>query len=208
MSFVTGEKKAHAAIDGRHARAERTRQAIVDALLELLAEGDLKPSADRVAERAKVSRRVIFQHFKDLEDLLTQASFRRFEFVKTIFPKAPTEGPLHDRIRMFVASLGRFYDEVSPVRRAGLLAAYESKVVEARMGMATVMHRETTQSAFAEDIAKAPENTRERLLRGLAGATSFSTWDELRRNQGLTTDEAIAVIVRFVEGLVSADDFK
>ena len=38
--------------DGRAARAARTRAAIVDALLALLEEGDLQPTANRIADRA------------------------------------------------------------------------------------------------------------------------------------------------------------
>lgn len=42
---------------------ERTRQAILDALLTALGEGDLSPSARRLARRAGVSERSIFVHF-------------------------------------------------------------------------------------------------------------------------------------------------
>ena len=41
--------------DGRTVRAERTRQALVDALLSLLDEGQLQPTAERIAVRAGVS---------------------------------------------------------------------------------------------------------------------------------------------------------
>ena len=55
--------------DGRTVRAERTREAVVTALLALLEEGELSPTAERVAERAHVSERSIFQHFGDREAL-------------------------------------------------------------------------------------------------------------------------------------------
>ena len=44
-----------APLDGRLARSARTRHAVVDALLDLLGEGDLRPTAARIAERAGVS---------------------------------------------------------------------------------------------------------------------------------------------------------
>jgi TetR/AcrR family transcriptional regulator, regulator of autoinduction and epiphytic fitness len=205
---VGREKTSRADADGRRVRAERTREAIVSALLGLLAEGDLKPSADRVAERAGVSRRVIFHHFSDLEELLTRASARWFEHIQAFLPTAPTEGAFEQRTHAFVSALGHFYDHVSHVRRAALLAAHESKVIADRMDMALQIHREKTRAAFAEEIANAPERARGRLACGLAAATSFATWDELRRNQGLSADEAIQVMKRFVEGLISSDDFK
>ena len=67
--------------DGRSVRAERTRTAIVDALLSLLDEGDVKPTAERVASRAKVSERSVFQHFSDREALFEAAAQRQFERV-------------------------------------------------------------------------------------------------------------------------------
>jgi hypothetical protein len=41
-------------LDGRSARALRTREAIVDACIGLVEEGELRPTAPRVAERAGV----------------------------------------------------------------------------------------------------------------------------------------------------------
>ena len=51
--------------DGRTVRAERTRQALVDSLLNLLDEGQLTPTAAEIAARAGVSERSVFQHFPD-----------------------------------------------------------------------------------------------------------------------------------------------
>ena len=43
-------------LDGRAARSAKTRDAIADALLDLLAEGKLRPTAAEIADRAAVSR--------------------------------------------------------------------------------------------------------------------------------------------------------
>ena len=63
-------------IDGRTARSQRTRSAIVAACIELVEEGDLRPTAPRVAERAGVSVRSVFQHFDDLEGLFAAVGDR------------------------------------------------------------------------------------------------------------------------------------
>lgn len=139
---------------------------------------------------------------------MTRASARWFEHIQTVLPTAPTEGSFEARARAFVTALGHFYDHVSHVRRAALLAAHESKVVDERMAMARQIHREKIHAAFAEEIAHAPAHVRGRFVSGLAAATSFATWDELRRNQGLSKEESIQVMMRFVEGLVSSDDFR
>ncbi len=72
-SQTTGSK------DGRTVRAERTRQAIVDALLTLLDEGELRPTAERIAERAEVSERSVFQHFPDREALFEAVARQQWE---------------------------------------------------------------------------------------------------------------------------------
>src|SRR3954471_17905287 len=66
-------------IDGRTLRGERTRRAIVDAHLALLEEGDLKPTAERIAERAGVSLRALWTNFKDMEGLFAAAGERLME---------------------------------------------------------------------------------------------------------------------------------
>ena len=66
-------------IDGRTARSQRTRSAIVAACIELVEEGDLRPTAPRVAERAGVSVRSVFQHFDDLEGLFAAVGDRVLE---------------------------------------------------------------------------------------------------------------------------------
>jgi TetR/AcrR family transcriptional regulator of autoinduction and epiphytic fitness len=55
--------------DGRNARSRRTRDAVIEAVQALVGEGEVDPSARRIAERAGVSARSIFTHFSSLEDL-------------------------------------------------------------------------------------------------------------------------------------------
>ena len=60
-----------APVDGRAARAARTRDAIVEATVALVEAGDVRPTAPRIAGRAGVSVRSVFQHFDDLSALYT-----------------------------------------------------------------------------------------------------------------------------------------
>src|SRR5450432_1696016 len=70
--------------DGRAARSHRSRRAIVDAMRALHAEGDLRPTAPRVAGRAGVSLRTVWQHFADMETLLLEAGRRDLEILLQI----------------------------------------------------------------------------------------------------------------------------
>ena len=56
-------------IDGRRARGQRTRLKVIEALLELVSEGVVRPTAQEIAARAGVALRTVYHHFEDVEAL-------------------------------------------------------------------------------------------------------------------------------------------
>ncbi|NCV76101.1 TetR family transcriptional regulator, partial [bacterium] len=70
--MTVSEQLLETQVDGRVARSERTREAIAEALLELLEEGVLRPRAQEIAKRADVAVRTVFQHFDDMEGLYAE----------------------------------------------------------------------------------------------------------------------------------------
>ena len=90
-------------LDGRRARRIANRDAVLEALLELLSSGHLTPSAAEIAERAGVSERSLFRYFDDLPDLLLSAVARFNERHVADFeiPVDPAL-PLADRITAVV----------------------------------------------------------------------------------------------------------
>ena len=106
----------------RTARAERTRIAIADALLSLIDEGDLQPTATRIAERAGISLRLIYHHFGDLEALFHEAS--RARDGPTPGPGAPgarSTCPFAERLDAFVEQRCSLLEWMTPVCRAAAL---------------------------------------------------------------------------------------
>ena len=68
-----GSSRASTAHPGRPAQRRRTRKAIVDAAIELIADGHT-PSIDEIARAAEVSRRTIYMYFPTLDQLLIDAT--------------------------------------------------------------------------------------------------------------------------------------
>lgn len=93
------------AVDGRTMRRTRNRSAVIDALLELLQEGDFEPGASAIAERAGVSHRSVFRYFDDLGDLVRTAVTQQFDKANEL-AEIPHigEGSTSDRIERYVAS--------------------------------------------------------------------------------------------------------
>jgi len=59
--------------DGRIVRGLRTRQALIQATLDLIQAGDVEPTSAAIATIAGVSSRALFQHFTSLSDLYAAA---------------------------------------------------------------------------------------------------------------------------------------
>src|SRR3954449_8546924 len=117
------------AIDGRTARALRTREAIVDASIALVDEGDLRPTAPRIAERAKVSVRSVFQHFDDLEGLYAAVGDRLVERLSYVGMSVSTDLPVDARVAEVVRHRSSLLEAITPIRRAATVHAPFSREV-------------------------------------------------------------------------------
>src|SRR5690349_7322510 len=104
--------------DGRVARSHRTRRAIVDAMRALHAEGDLRPTAPRIAERAGVSLRTVWQQYADMETLLVEAIRRDNEILRSLIKRIEPDQPLAARIAAFVGQRSRIHEQMTPTWRA------------------------------------------------------------------------------------------
>ncbi len=179
--------------DGRTARAARTRNAVVDALLDLVEEGHLRPPAALVAQRAGVSLRSVYQHFDDLETLFRVAAERHQQRLADLEP-LPRELPaeLEPRVSAFVGHQARWLEAISPMARAAALQAPFSAGVAARTAAARARHREKVGAVFAPELRRARRS--EDLLHAVEMASGWSTWEGLRSAIGLSLDEAVRVV--------------
>jgi AcrR family transcriptional regulator len=179
-------------IDGRTARAVRTKDAIVDATLALIDDGDLRPTGPRIAERAGVSVRSIFQHFDDLDALFSAVGERvATRIVARLHPIDPTMA-LPDRVTAFVAQRVEVLESLTPVLRAALVHAATSEVIRHQFGDGHLFFRDHIGEVFASELAAAPDASV--LHESLMIALSWPTWDMLRGAENRTPSEARAVI--------------
>jgi len=188
--------------DGRTLRAERTRQALVNALLGLLDDGEVRPTAERIAERAGVSERSVFQHFPDREALFEAVARQQYERVIATVKPVDASKPLSERLDAFVIQRARLLEQVSPVRRAALLLEHESNVVagwlaSARQGGATEVER-----VFRRELEALERGERAVLLGALVSATSWPVWEGYRVHQRMGTERARAAMRRTLTALL------
>lgn len=190
-------------VDGRRARGLRAHGAIVDAMLGLIQDGDLRPTAARVAARAGVSLRSVFQHFPDLESIFTAAAERRIDQVRRLVVPLPAEGPLDERITAFVAARVQLLEAITPVRRAALLVEPFSPVIASRLERGRRFFKQQVHDVFAHELDGLAAPEQRELVAALTVAVSWSAWEQLRRHQGLPPARARAAVVRVLRGLLA-----
>ena len=197
-----------ARLDGRVARSARTRRAVVDALLDLLGEGDLRPTAARIAERAGVSLRLVFHHFDDLEEIYSELADRQAERVKPLTVPIAVSIPLARRIEGFSAQRGRLLETLSPVRRAAVLMEPFRPALAGRLKHARDLTRAATLAAFAPELSKLAAYEKRATIAALDVATCWVAWEQMRRHQGLSETEARGVMATTIRALLTTGNVK
>jgi TetR/AcrR family transcriptional regulator of autoinduction and epiphytic fitness len=192
-----------ARLDGRLARSARTRHAVVAALLELLDEGDLRPTAARIAERAGVSLRLVFHHFDDLEAIYSEVADRQAERVKPLTAPISIGLPFARRVEKFARQRGRLLETLSPVRRSAVLMEPFRPALAKRLKHARDLMRAATIAAFAPELAKFAADEKGAAVAALELVTSWVGWEQMRRHQGLSEAEARGVMASSIRALLS-----
>lgn len=191
------------AIDGRSARALRTREAIVDALLALIDDGELKPPAPRIAQRAGVSLRSIYQHFEDLEALFAAAHKRYTERLLAIAKEVPDSGPFEERLDAFVDQRAQIMEAVTPARRASLLQEPFSQ--QLRDGRNRIYELATAEvvRVFRHELGSVEDERRSDVVAAVSMVSSWEAWEHLRQG-GLDQDRAREVMRMTLAALLGA----
>jgi AcrR family transcriptional regulator len=180
----------------------RTREAIVDASIALVDEGDLRPTAPRIAERAKVSVRSVFQHFDDLEGLYSAVGDRLVERLSHLRMVVDHDLPIDDRITEVVRQRAVLLEAITPVRRAAAVHAPFSREVRSRLQAGHDFLRCEIERSFTEELAQCSKATRATTLDALDTVLSWSSWDNLRTLNSRSQDEALDVLICMVNSIL------
>ncbi|HEY4377791.1 MAG TPA: TetR/AcrR family transcriptional regulator, partial [Acidimicrobiales bacterium] len=180
-------------VDGRTARGLRTRDAIVDACIGLIDEGDLKPTAPRIAARAGVSVRSVFQHFSDLETLFAAVGARVVERLAGLVVPIDPALDLDARVEALVRQRALLLEVITPIRRAALVHAADSREINRMFQAGHDFIRGEVAGVFAPELAAAGPVASD-LLDALDVALAWSTWETLRALDHRSEEEARRVL--------------
>jgi AcrR family transcriptional regulator len=189
--------------DGRTARRDRNRDLVLDAVIELFAEGQLTPSAADVADRSGVSLRSVYRYYEDLDALVRAAIARHAARVAPLLEISdPGVGPLDARVARFVAGRMRLYEAVAPTARAALLRAPVNRYLRERLERVREMLRLQTEAMFAPELAAMPAGRRRAVSAAADTLLQFESAEHLRVRLAFTPAQTTDILRRALTTLL------
>jgi AcrR family transcriptional regulator len=180
--------------DGRRKRSRSSRARVVAAMLDLVAGGEVAPTAAQVAETAGVGLRSVFRHFKDMDALYREMT-EAIEIEVLPLMLHPLEGAnWQERLFTLAERRARIFERIMPFRISANLRRFESAyLMEDHRRLlrleAGALNAHLPEAVRADDVA----------ARGFAVILSFTTWRQLRHDQAVPADQARAVVRRLLE---------
>lgn len=186
-------------IDGRRLRSEASRLRIVEAVIALVREGEVLPSAEMVADRASVGLRTVFRLFEDMDGV-----YRGMQEVIGAEVRPLLEEPIvaDDRdtaLDILIDRRALAFEIMLPLQIAADAQRHRSQALQEGRARLVDSQRERLQPVVP------PEAWRDPVTRdALDLALSFEAWRRLRKDQGVDIDRAKAVMRHMARVLIGA----
>mgnify|MGYP001052461147 CR=1 FL=1 len=191
--------------DGRTARRDRNREAVLDAVLDLFADGAITPVPADVAERSGVSLRSVYRYYDDMDALVRAAIARNLTRMGPYFDlEAPGEGPLADRIERTVTARLRLHDGIAPMARAAIARAPQNPIIAERLEETRLLLRRQVEEMFAPELGARDADVAREVVAAGDVLLELDAIDHLRRHRRMTVPEAHRVLVRGLGALLGS----
>ncbi len=189
---------------GRERQRRRTRKAIVDAAVELLARGR-DPSVAEIAEAADVSRRTVYLYFPTLAHLLADAALEASRTM--VEPRFELDGDAGARVEALVRAVQQGFAETEALGRTIIrltvgAGAPSPPGATPRRGYRRVEWIERALEPLRGTLS--PERF-ERLVSALTLLIGWEAMIVLQDTRALTTAEAEDVCVWAARALLAAE---
>ena len=187
--------------DGRRQRSDRSRRRIIEALFDLIGEGNMSPSAVDVAARAKVGLRTVFRHFEDMDSIYDEMTA---ELTEAVMPKikAPYEAATwRERLMEIVEKRADIYETVFPMKVCMSLRRFQSDFIKEQYERDVTLMRSTLKAILPKEIT-----SQRTLFAALETTLAFTTWRRLRQDQNLSVESTKESIRLMLNGLVANID--
>jgi AcrR family transcriptional regulator len=184
-------------VDGRRRRGQDNKARIVAAMLEMVREGDLAPSAEQVAARADVGLRTVFRHFQDMDSLYAEMATAIQGELADIMAQPFRATTWRGRILELVGRRALGFERVVAYNRAAAVTRHRSKELAVRHVALVKLSREIIVRQLPPEVAADKP-----LVEALDLLLSIESWARLRLEQALSPKAAREALERSVRKLI------
>jgi AcrR family transcriptional regulator len=190
--------------DGRSARRERNRDAVLDALVALTTEGADDPSIDDIADRAGVSYRSVYRYFKDRSEMMDAATDRAMAWIQPLLlnasgPVSPGD-PLDHRIDSIVDARVEVYFQIADMVRSAMIQSFSNRKINDIFTNARRLSRDQIEDRFYEELKVFTESERQLRITSMDQVLSYMALDYVISERAHTREE----LERYLRGAVRA----
>ena len=190
--------------DGRSARRERNRNAVLDALVELTVEGTDAPSIDDIADRAGVSYRSVYRYFKDRSEMMDAATDRALAWIQPLLMSASgpvaLSDPLDHRIDSIVDARVELYVQIADMIRSAMIQSFSNRRINDVFLNSRQVSRRQIDERFTAELQVFSERERELRITSIDQVLSFQAIDYVMFERGHTREE----LERYLRGALRA----
>ena len=185
--------------DGRRLRCERSRQAMINAALILIEEGNFAPTAKQISARAGVGIRSFFRQFEDMDQFFAAVDEHTVgSFWESFLHEGDREGALTERLDSIVATYAKAFEEHRSLLLATKSLRWSSRVLKENYERYQQISR-ANKERWLPEMSQLPSDERE-----LADAyLSFEMWHRLRDIQGLSCSAAQTLVLKALTRLLN-----
>ena len=181
-------------VDGRRARSERSKQAIIDGTLALMKEGNLIPTAQQISDKAGVGIRSFFRHFEDMETLFATIDEQNRDAWEALYLGGDRDGTLDERILHAIERYGEGYEKQRNMVLSTSAQLWRSETLRKNYARYQRGLRKDLDDWLPE-LKQLTRSERE----AVDAVASFEMWHRLRYHQGLSKQATIEVLVRLLK---------
>jgi AcrR family transcriptional regulator len=197
--YTARRQMTTATADGRHRRSQESRQRIIDAIVELVNEGVLVPTAEQVSDRAGLAMRTVFRHFKDMDSLYREISRRMYARVQAAFEDGIDAETWQATLHNLIDRRSRLHEELMPMRLAADALRHRSPFLQEDHRRFIGLARGILHKVLPDDLAK-----NRMCFEALDALFSFDVWIRLRRDQQLSAPAARRLLHQSADAQLAA----
>ena len=185
--------------DGRRLRSDRSRQLIVKSMLDLIHAGNLQPTAQQVADHAKVGIRSVFRHFEDMESIFASVDKLVRKESHALYGNKACTGSLQERIAFAVKQSAKIYEAMGNVMLSSQARLWSSPTVKSNYLEHQEGLRNNIKTWLPEVIQLSPNK-----YQSVLAICSFDFWYRLRYHQEQTVSDSTDLLIELVENLITS----